>query len=551
VLRRIAGLLVGAFLVSACGVNGVSETAPLSAGEAQPSYSAGETITAAKIAETGIMLEPDGLGIVRFGDPADKAVEALVDALGPATLDESFTGPWPSSGVTTGRSDQGCTEATGYKCVDYLRRVAWERWGLAVVFSDVRGYSRSLSPLVTDPHLVVWEHWVPEGGRGFTLASGVGPGSTVGELRGHYEARQLGDMAIGCPGGGVDTTGLNLDNGDVYVLPGNDTTSSTPLDASVEISFMWAGFHKECRFPHPFDGPRAGSLEAIGSVVSPACGYLADAWVEMAMHQARIQVPNQDETRPPEPSVIGRLVGLCPSPAEHTIGRICEQFTEATDPAAIAYRFEIYGDEYGKKQTDYHWRHATWTAAWYLATQNADSSPDAVDRWLDDTCASPAPTTTTQPSTTTQPRDPAAFTVDPRSMVEPPAQPGSRGALGSGCTPGSSQLPDGIWVGWVGDATQVSVEFDLACMHPTPEEPSISNHSSQFRSVPVDPAAVVYPVLTDGLIGEPISYDTWRTGPPGSFCDSVLITPSLPSGCPVWLYVNLGAITEIVEFWLP
>jgi hypothetical protein len=164
VLRRIAGLLVGAFLVSACGVDGVSETAPLSAGEAQPSYSAGETITAAKIAETGIMLEPDGLGIVRFGDPADKAVEALVDALGPATLDESFTGPWPSSGVTTGRPDQGCTEATGYKCVDYLRRVAWERWGLAVVFSDVRGYSRSLSPLVTDPHLVVWEHWVPEGG---------------------------------------------------------------------------------------------------------------------------------------------------------------------------------------------------------------------------------------------------------------------------------------------------------------------------------------------------------------------------------------------------
>ena len=358
-MRRFSALLVGVFLVSACGAEGVPETAPLSVGEAQPSFSAAETVTAAEIAATGIVLEPDGLGIVRFGDPVDSAVEGLVDALGIPTLDESFTGEWPSSDVTTGRPDQGCTEATGYKCVDYLRRVAWERWGLAVLFSDVRGYSRSLTALVTEPHLVVWEHWVPEGGGGFTLASGVGPGSTVGDLRGHYEARQLVDMAIGCPGGDVDATGLNLDSGDIHVLPGNDTTSRTPLDASVEISFMWAGFHKECRYPHPFDGPRAGSLEAIGVVVSPACGYLADAWIEMAIHQARIQVPSQDKTRSPEPSVIDRLVELCPSAVEHTIPRICEQFTEATDPAVIAYRVEIYGDFYAKKQTDYHWRHAT------------------------------------------------------------------------------------------------------------------------------------------------------------------------------------------------
>jgi len=188
---------------------------------------------------------------------------------------------------------------------------------------------------------------------------------------------------------------------------------------------------------------------------------------------------------------------------------------------------------------------------------DAESSTSSISVSVTDVSASSTTTTTTTAATTSesQPTDSSSpserFAVDLTNVPEPPPEPDSRGALGSGCAPGTDILPDGVWAGWVISREEDRVEFDLACMHPTPEEPSITNQTSRLRSVPVSTSAVVYPVTDEGLLGEPIPYPTWRSSPTSVFCASLMITPSLPDGCPLWLYVNEGAVTEIAEFWLP
>lgn len=142
-------------------------------------------------------------------------------------------------------------------------------------------------------------------------------------------------------------------------------------------------------------------------------------------------------------------------------------------------------------------------------------------------------------------------TVYPRTDVvgfwgEPLPKPGSGGAYGSGCAPGTDVLPDGDWVGWVVERRDDRVEFDLVCLYVTPEEPHISNESSRLRTVPISDVAVVYPVTDTGMPGGPIPYPTWRSSPPSDFCASLY-----SDGCPLWLHVNDGTVTEIAEFWLP
>jgi hypothetical protein len=136
------------------------------------------------------------------------------------------------------------------------------------------------------------------------------------------------------------------------------------------------------------------------------------------------------------------------------------------------------------------------------------------------------------------------------SSLWPVELPGSGEALGSGCSPGGGTLPDGIWAGWITVRSAASVEFDLACAYAGGEGgPGISNVSTRLRTVTVAGSAVVYPISEQGLTGEPVPYSVWQTAPVSRFCEAVLITPAFPTGCPVWLYVNDGRITEIVEFW--
>jgi hypothetical protein len=170
------------------------------------------------------------------------------------------------------------------------------------------------------------------------------------------------------------------------------------------------------------------------------------------------------------------------------------------------------------------------------------------------TTTTAATTTTTAPTTTTSPATTTTLDVFYSFAVHglyPAPLPDSDGLLGSGCSPGSVTLPDGIWAGWIAARLAGQVDFDLACLHPTPEEPRISNQSTRLRTVPIAENAVVYAIKNDGHIGTPVPYQNWQIDPVNRWCEAVMIAPFFPSGCPVWVYVNGGAATEIVEFWLP
>jgi hypothetical protein len=128
---------------------------------------------------------------------------------------------------------------------------------------------------------------------------------------------------------------------------------------------------------------------------------------------------------------------------------------------------------------------------------------------------------------------------------KPESLPGAGGYFGSGCSPGAASLPDGVWYGSIESATPSAVAFDLKCFAPTPPGEDgfrISNASSTLRTVSVASSAMVNAIAPDGFwMLRP--YAEWHLDPGGEgFC--------LPGGCwTVWLYVNGGEVTEIVQLW--
>ena len=138
--------------------------------------------------------------------------------------------------------------------------------------------------------------------------------------------------------------------------------------------------------------------------------------------------------------------------------------------------------------------------------------------------------------------------------------PGSDGASGSGCAPGAGPLPSGIWYGHILAAAPGAIEFDLACFYfgeiawevaaGVGEEANndywIVNDNRLLRTVPLDAEAVVWSIPGDLTDLQPLRYDTewppdWERAYaecPGEFCG-------------VWLYVNDGVVTEIVEQYVP
>lgn len=122
---------------------------------------------------------------------------------------------------------------------------------------------------------------------------------------------------------------------------------------------------------------------------------------------------------------------------------------------------------------------------------------------------------------------------------------------GSGCAPGTDSLPDGIWFGYVTARSADRLDFDLACVWTgeaaarKAEEAGkedffgywIGNVSGKIRSPRIASGAAVYHLTLDPFLTI-LSYDDWRQGA----CHG---TQDLE--CPVWLYVNGGKVTAIVE----
>jgi hypothetical protein len=113
----------------------------------------------------------------------------------------------------------------------------------------------------------------------------------------------------------------------------------------------------------------------------------------------------------------------------------------------------------------------------------------------------------------------------------------SSGALGSGCTPNTDDLPDGVWFGWINDSDAGGIEFDLSCLWQGRLQPAASNDVAKLRSVPFSETTLVH-------VGnsETISFAEWGGTSPA------LNAPGLPKTLPFWVFVNDGVVTEMAEF---
>jgi len=83
------------------------------------------------------------------------------------------------------------------------------------------------------------------------------------------------------------------------------------------------------------------------------------------------------------------------------------------------------------------------------------------------------------------------------------------------------------------------------CFGPGPEGPGeITNSSAKLRTVPVAGGATVHRVSAEGtLVWTAVPYPTWLVASPDR-------TVCPPQGCRlVWLYVNEGHVTEVVELF--
>jgi hypothetical protein len=157
------------------------------------------------------------------------------------------------------------------------------------------------------------------------------------------------------------------------------------------------------------------------------------------------------------------------------------------------------------------------------------------------------------PAETTTPTVPPT-TVPPETTV--PVAPSSDGAEGSGCSPGTTDLPDGTWFGFVEAAGADVLNFDLACWYigdaaaaaaaadgeesPPPNDYYVRNQNQTLRTLTVHEGVEViwYPEPGDPTSETSISYAGWVTA------DRVF-TPG------VWIEIAGGDVVSIREQWVP
>ena len=198
----------------------------------------------------------------------------------------------------------------------------------------------------------------------------------------------------------------------------------------------------------------------------------------------------------------------------------------------------------------------TTTAATTTTAPTATSEPTTTTQ-APTTTTTQAPTTTTQAPTTTVA---TVYVIEPDFFPDVFGSPGDPN--GSGCAPPGDVLPDGVWFGFAKAVSAGTITFDLACFFTgaaadtaanedyggtdgAEEGFHIRNKNPKVFSVPIAPTAEVYYVDQAGptWFPEPIPLGAWPSA------TSWLPCPS--DSCAVWLYINGGAATGIVEQYLP
>jgi len=158
-----------------------------------------------------------------------------------------------------------------------------------------------------------------------------------------------------------------------------------------------------------------------------------------------------------------------------------------------------------------------------------------------------------------------AFSFQTPSLTFTDAYEGSQGGLGSGCTPKSNELTDGIWFGLIQVKNTDSIIFDLACFYidelaqkKATEEGYgelmngfyISNQNPNVFDLEVDQQALVHElrlhIVNHSSPLETINYAEWPSDNGKYLCWA---EGELP--CYVWVAINNGRVTEILEQYLP
>lgn len=209
-----------------------------------------------------------------------------------------------------------------------------------------------------------------------------------------------------------------------------------------------------------------------------------------------------------------------------------------------------------------------------FVTTTAPSTTETVDS----TTSTEAPTSSTEPPTSSVPESTTSSSTTTAAATTttssgpyyevntshffPPVLGGAGDPHGSGCnTPDLVTLPNGIWFGFVEAYSGGSLTFDLACFFTGAAacdaqiedgEASTPADCLDFHIRNMNPATFVVPIApgwrvwyVDMLITEPteIPASSWPSA------DSFQDCPS--NWCGVWLYVNGGRVTALVEQYRP
>jgi hypothetical protein len=173
------------------------------------------------------------------------------------------------------------------------------------------------------------------------------------------------------------------------------------------------------------------------------------------------------------------------------------------------------------------------------------------------TTTPPPPITTTTVEGTTTTAAGVLYSVALNGLFPDPL-PGSDQAHGSGCAPPGDGLPDGVWFGFAEGADDGAVTFDLACFWTGAAAQAeaaadgeeafdfyIRNINPKTFAVPLDLGGTAYWIDASGsdTTPKPIAMTAWPVG--GGY------TPCPGEFCAVWLFVNEGVATELVEQYLP
>lgn len=192
-----------------------------------------------------------------------------------------------------------------------------------------------------------------------------------------------------------------------------------------------------------------------------------------------------------------------------------------------------------------------------VVTTGAPTTLPATTTLAPTTTLPPTITTTTAPPTTTtvagSPFTTAAYGFFPDPLGTP------ADGQGSGCVLEGDVLTDGMWFGFVEAIGGGQATFDLACFFTGPAAVAaatadgeeafdfyIRNQNPKTFPVPLDSAGTAYWLdATGDLTPLAVAMTAWPMSAPPSY-------QQCPDDfCSVWLYVNDGTATELIEQYLP